>query len=97
MAANSSSANSAVSRWCSTFGPTWCQPCQRELPALQQAAAHFGDRVVFAGVDQGETAEVVQSYVDKLGLTFTIPMDGSGDVGYQYNVKGLPTTFFIGC
>jgi cytochrome c biogenesis protein CcmG/thiol:disulfide interchange protein DsbE len=77
------------------FWATWCQPCQRELPALQQAAAHFGDRVVFAGVDQGETAEVVQSYVDKLGLTFTIPMDGSGDVGYQYNVKGLPTTFFI--
>ena len=51
--------------------------------------------MVFAGVDQGETAEVVQTYVDKLGLTFTIPMDGSGDVGYHYNVKGLPTTYFI--
>jgi peroxiredoxin len=77
------------------FWATWCGPCQNELPAVQKAAAHFGDAVVFAGVDQGEKAEVVQSFVDKLGLTFTIPMDTNGDVGYNYNVQGLPTTFFI--
>lgn len=77
------------------FWATWCGPCQRELPAVQRAAAHYDDQVVFAGVDQGETAETVQRYVDKLGLTFAIPMDGDGEVGYQYNVKGLPTTFFI--
>jgi cytochrome c biogenesis protein CcmG/thiol:disulfide interchange protein DsbE len=77
------------------FWATWCQPCQRELPALQQAAEHYGDHVVFVGVDQGETADAVQTYVNKLGLTFTIPMDAKGDVGYQYNVKGLPTTYFI--
>jgi len=77
------------------FWASWCMPCQRELPALQSAAEHFGDQVVFVGVDQGETAEAVQKQVDQLGLTFAIPMDGSGDVGYQYNVKGLPTTFFI--
>jgi peroxiredoxin len=77
------------------FWATWCGPCQNELPAIQKAAAHFGDDVVFAGVDQGEKPEVVQSFVDKLGLTFTIPMDADGAVGYDYNVQGLPTTFFI--
>jgi cytochrome c biogenesis protein CcmG/thiol:disulfide interchange protein DsbE len=77
------------------FWATWCGPCQNELPAVQKAAAHFGDDVVFVGVDQGEKADVVQSFADKLGLTFTIPMDGDGAVGYDYNVQGLPTTFFI--
>ena len=77
------------------FWATWCGPCQRELPAIQRAAEHYGDKVVFAGVDQGETLETVQAYAKKNGLTFTIPLDGSGDVGYSYNVKGLPTTFFI--
>jgi peroxiredoxin len=77
------------------FWATWCGPCQNELPAVQKAAAHFGNDVVFVGVDQGEKAEIVQTFVDKLGLTFTIPMDADGAVGYDYNVQGLPTTFFI--
>jgi peroxiredoxin len=65
------------------------------LPALQRAAEHYGDSVAVVAVDQGETVETVQRYADELGLTFTIPMDGEGDVGVLYNVKGLPTTFFI--
>lgn len=77
------------------FWATWCQPCQRELPALQQAAERFGDGVVIAAVDQGETAETVQRYVDKLGLTFTVPMDGQQEAADRYNIHGLPTTYFI--
>ncbi len=77
------------------FWATWCGPCRNELPAIQKAAEHLSDQVVFAAVDQGEEAATVQSYVDEMGLTFTIPMDDGGEVGYVYNVKGLPTTFFI--
>ena len=77
------------------FWATWCGPCQNELPALQKAAEHLGDQVVFAAVDQGEAAGVIQPYVDRLGLTFTIPLDANGQNGVNYNVKGLPTTFFI--
>lgn len=77
------------------FWASWCGPCQRELPAIQRAAEHYGDSVVFAGIDQGETLELVQAYAEQHGLTFTIPLDGNGDIGYDYNVKGLPTTFFI--
>jgi thiol-disulfide isomerase/thioredoxin len=77
------------------FWATWCGPCRNELPAIQKAAEHLGDNVVFAAVDQGEEADLVQSFVDEMGLTFIVPMDDGGEVGIAYNVKGLPTTFFI--
>lgn len=77
------------------FWATWCGPCQRELPTLQAAAERYGDRVLIIGVDQGESPETVQSYVDQLGLTFPIPMDAEFAVSELYNVRGLPTTFFI--
>jgi cytochrome c biogenesis protein CcmG/thiol:disulfide interchange protein DsbE len=77
------------------FWATWCGPCQRELPALQGAAKRYDGDVLIVGVDQGEPATTVQQYVDELGLTFTIPMDSDGAVGSRYNVRGLPTTFFI--
>ncbi|MCB0075184.1 MAG: TlpA family protein disulfide reductase, partial [Caldilineaceae bacterium] len=77
------------------FWATWCGPCQRELPELERAAAHYGGSVAIVGVDQGEEAAVVQGTVDDLGLTFAIPMDSEFEVGELYNVRGLPTTFFI--
>ncbi len=77
------------------FWATWCGPCRNELPALQKAATHLGDEVVFVGVDQGEDAAVVRDFAAELGLTFTIPLDSNGEVGVDYKVKGLPTTFFI--
>ncbi len=77
------------------FWATWCGPCQRELPALQAAAERYGDRVLILGVDQGESVEVVQRYVDEKGLTFAIPLDSDFAVSGLYNVRGLPTTYFI--
>lgn len=77
------------------FWATWCGPCQRELPTLQAAAERYGDQVLIVGVDQGEAPATVQRYVDQLSLTFAIPLDTEFTVSERYNVRGLPTTFFI--
>jgi thiol-disulfide isomerase/thioredoxin len=77
------------------FWATWCGPCQRELPALQATATRYEGQVIFAGVDQAEPPETVGPYVERMGLTFHIPLDRDGAVGDRYNVRGLPTTFFI--
>lgn len=77
------------------FWATWCGPCRRELPALQAAAERYDGEVLIVGVDQGEEASTVQEFVDELGLTFTIPMDAEMQVAHDYNVMGMPTTFFV--
>jgi peroxiredoxin len=77
------------------FWATWCGPCQNEMPALELASTRFADRVRIIGVDQGEAAADVQRFVDEMGVTFPIPLDGEMKVGQLYNVRGMPTTFFI--
>lgn len=77
------------------FWATWCGPCQRELPAIERAAEHYKDVVVFVAVDQAETIQTVQRFADKMGLTITVPLDGEQLVGERYAVMGLPTTYFI--
>jgi peroxiredoxin len=77
------------------FWATWCEPCQRELPALQATAERYADEVQIIGVDQGEPAEIVQTFVDQFGLSYPIAMDADFQVGDQYNLMGMPTTFFI--
>lgn len=77
------------------FWATWCAPCQRELPALQATAERYAGQVQIVGIDQGETAELVQSYAAEQGLTFLILLDRDLTVGQRYNIKGMPTTFFV--
>jgi cytochrome c biogenesis protein CcmG, thiol:disulfide interchange protein DsbE len=77
------------------FWATWCAPCRNEMPALQTASERFQGRVQIIGVDQGESAADVQRFVEEMGVTFPIPMDGDSTVGRLYNIQGMPTTFFI--
>jgi len=77
------------------FWATWCGPCKNEMPALQLASERFQDRVRIVGVDQGENATDVQRFVEEMGVTFEIPMDSEFIAGELYNVRGMPTTYFI--
>jgi len=77
------------------FWATWCGPCQREMPSLQTASQRFAGQVNFVGVDQGETPQVVMDYLKELGVDFTTSLDTDMKVGDTYQVKGMPTTFFV--
>ena len=77
------------------FWATWCPPCRAELPELQAASQRLAGQVAIVGVNQAETPVEVQAFAEKLGLSFTIPLDQSADVSRLYRVRSLPTTFFI--
>lgn len=77
------------------FWATWCPPCRAELPELQAASERLQGQVAIVGVNQAEDAERVRTFVMDLGLTFTMPLDERGQVSRAYNVRSLPTTFFI--
>jgi len=77
------------------FWATWCGACPREMPGLQAAAQRFEGQVLVVGVDQGEDSQTVQDFVTDMGVTFPIPLDSDFAVSDVYNVRGLPTTFFV--
>lgn len=77
------------------FWATWCGPCRREMPTLERASQRFAGRVEFIGIDQGEPADVVVPYLEEVGVTFAVPLDSDMTVGDRYQVRGMPTTFFV--
>ena len=77
------------------FWATWCPPCRAELPELQAASQRLAGQVAIVGVNQAEAPAEVQAFAEKLGLSFTIPLDQSADVSRLFRVRSLPTTFFI--
>jgi peroxiredoxin len=85
---------------------TWCPPCVHELPSMQRLYETYADRglVVLAVAVDAEPGEpgpdgriegVVSRFAQRLGLTFPIAVDPTGDTERRLGVTQLPTTVLI--
>jgi len=78
------------------FWATWCAPCRKEIPELVQAYDRYSpDDLVVIGLNLQEGKSIVRPYAGDFGMDFPIAIDRDGEVGDEYRVIGLPTTFFI--
>lgn len=77
------------------FWATWCEPCTREMPLLDRAAAE-NPGVVFLAVDLDEDGDRIRAYFDRVGLLRLEPLlDVDLVTTKRYSVLSLPSTFFV--
>ncbi|TCM60270.1 thiol-disulfide isomerase/thioredoxin [Acinetobacter calcoaceticus] len=74
---------------------SWCPPCHREMPVLQQAQQDYPD-VQFVMINQGEDLNSIQSYLEKNQLAFQhLLLDPEGKTAQATGMYGLPSTLFF--
>ena len=80
------------------FWASWCGPCRFEMPFLQEISEEVKwkalDLEVIA-VNLGESAAEARGFMEGSGFTFKVLLDRTGKVGDVYNIRSIPTTFFI--
>ena len=77
---------------------TWCPPCRAEMPSIEKVYNEYkDDGLVVLAVDMTyqDTQSNIAPFVAEYGLTFPILLDQSGDVGNAYQLRSLPSSFFI--
>jgi len=80
------------------FWATWCPPCRKEMPTMEQLYQTYKDRglvVLAVSQDQAPLA-TVRSFAEELKLSFPVWHDRDGLVGRQYSVPGVPASYLIG-
>jgi len=78
------------------FWGTWCKPCEREFPLMDQQYQEVKDAgLQILAVNIGESDFAVQKFVDRKGLTFPVLIDDNKSVMETYNINPLPTTFLV--
>jgi thiol-disulfide isomerase/thioredoxin len=77
------------------FWASWCTPCTREAPALEQLARSPLGRGRIAGVDWSDELSGARRYLGRYSWTFPNVRDADGTVGNAYRITGLPTSFII--
>jgi peroxiredoxin len=78
------------------FWASWCGPCLHEMPIIQQI---HEDRdsygVVLLTINLRQTLSTITQFMQNNNFSFPVLLDPSGATSLDYNVGGIPTTFFI--
>jgi peroxiredoxin len=81
------------------FWQTWCGPCKYEMPLLQDLAydqEKAENGLILLTVNSGESADTVQKFMKERGFSFPVLLDVQKGISRAYNIRYIPTTFFIG-
>jgi thiol-disulfide isomerase/thioredoxin len=77
------------------FWATWCIPCRAEMPEIQHEANVWGNKVAIVGVDDGEDAPTIRSFVSGIGVTYTLWRVPTSQVDSLLQAPGLPYSVFL--
>lgn len=77
------------------FWATWCSPCRKSMPMLEELQNEHAEELVLLAVNMNESEETVRQFLEREGLDVTVLMDRDGAVGRAYGVVGLPTQVLI--
>jgi len=78
---------------------SWCGPCRAEMPAMQRIFEKYSSSGSFTilavnATNQDNPANAA-AFVSEHNLTFPILMDVDGEVSASYQLRSLPTSFFV--
>ena len=74
---------------------SWCKPCEREFPEMEEVYQANSDRMVILSLsgEPNDTMEIIADYKESHNLSF--PMGLAGNALSYLTVPGFPTTIFI--
>ncbi|TWT26571.1 redoxin domain-containing protein [Planomicrobium sp. CPCC 101110] len=78
------------------FWGTWCEPCKREMPALENAHTKYkkdGFKVI--SINLGQSDFVTEQFTNQYKLTFPVLIDKDGAIKEAYHVGNLPVSFLV--
>lgn len=77
------------------FWATWCAPCVKEMVYFQEVQNLYPDKVLILAINQEESPEIVNQFIQDMGFSMQVLLDQKGEVTKLYKVLALPNTFFI--
>ena len=77
------------------FWATWCSPCLKEMPDMQELQKELGSKILVLAVGMGEEAERIEKFQKKHQFEFQILPDPEMTVTQLYGVRNIPITYLV--
>ena len=78
------------------FWATWCGPCRKEMPLLEQIQKKYAPLgFTMLGVNVEEDTRLMETFLKDVPVTFPILLDPANGVSKLYNVSAMPSTVIV--
>lgn len=77
------------------FWASWCGPCVKEMPVLDEVYRSAYGRYKLISVNVGDTKGTVNEFLTEHDISFPVLIDAAGKASGRYRVSALPATFVI--
>lgn len=77
---------------------TWCPPCRAEMQSIEKVYQEYrneGFMVLAVNMTYQDNALEVMPFVREQGLTFPILLEETGEMAGLYQLRSLPSSYFI--
>jgi thiol-disulfide isomerase/thioredoxin len=77
------------------FWASWCLPCAKSFPVLDELQKKYGDRLVVVAVNVDEKKAKMEEFLGKHPVSFTIVRDAEQKLVAVAEPETMPTSFIL--
>ncbi len=79
------------------FWASWCGPCAKSFPFLNQLYADLKDKgLKIVGVNLDENPEDAHAFLGNYPASFNVAADAGEQCARKFDVKAMPSTYLVG-
>ncbi|HEB92687.1 MAG TPA: TlpA family protein disulfide reductase [Gammaproteobacteria bacterium] len=78
------------------FWATWCLPCRKSFPWMDEMQTRYGDdglTIVAISIDRSR--QLAERFIQQMQPGFIIAHDAKGSVAKKYRISAMPTSYLI--
>ncbi len=77
------------------FWASWCKPCRKSLPELDEIYKKYEGKVVVIGFSKDEDEKAVKDFLKEFPVSYPVAMSNRKIEDMFGGILGLPTSFLI--
>jgi len=77
------------------FWASWCTPCAKSFPVLDELQKKYGDKLVILAVNVDEKAANMDKFLAKHAVSFTVVRDAQQKLVAVAEPQTMPTSFIL--
>ena len=78
------------------FWATWCGPCRKEMPLLEQIQKKYAPLgFTLVGINVEEDTRLMDTFLKDVPVSFPVLLDPANGVSKLYNVSAMPSTVIV--
>ena len=79
------------------FWASWCQPCKKSFPWMQQMKQKYGEQgFEILAVNLDKDRQLADDFLQAMAVNFIVAFDAEGNTANLYHLKGMPSSYLIG-